>query len=693
MSVRVTDRLTEARRRRFVGRVYERGIFRDALATRELPFQVLYVYGPGGIGKTTLLGEFTALTQEMQIPVVRLDAREIDPSPPSFQSALELALGTRPQSLFEHLAASPSRRVLILDTFEALEPLDAWLRDVFVPQLPAPVLVVLASRNPPAPGWRADAGWQTFFRPFPLRNLAPEESRAYLAQRNIPSEEHTAILDFTHGHPLALSLVADAFAQRPNIHFRPEAAPDVIQALLEQLVQKVPSPAHRAALEACALVRVTTEALLAEMLSTQDAHELFEWLRGLSFIESSREGIFPHDLARETLAADLRWRNPDWHKQLHQRARGYYTARIERLGGIEQHRVLFDFVFLHRHNPVIRSMLEWQVGAPIVPDAMRDADRAALCAMVEKHEGAASAEIAQQWLARQPEAVTVYRDEEGKPVGFIAMVVLSRAAPDEIAADPAARLACQYLVRNAPLRSGEIATHYRFWMADESYQDVSAVQTMILLNTVRYQLTTPGLAYHFLPCANPDFWAGAFGYANLKRLAELDYEIGGKRYGVYAHDWRAEPPFAWLALLAEREIAAEPSAVAPTQTEPLIALSEPDFANAVRDAFHDFTDPTALLGNPLVQSRLIMQQSHPTASRAERAAILQTLLKQTAESLQTTPREAKLYRALYHTFFQPTRTQEEAAEILDVPFSTYRRHLKSGVERVTQTLWHQEVGR
>jgi hypothetical protein len=90
-------------------------------------------------------------------------------------------------------------------------------------------------------------------------------------------------------------------------------------------------------LEACALVRVTTEALLAEMLAMRapsasaghGAHELFEWLRGLSFIEASQEGLFPHVMVRQALTADLRWRNPDWYAELHRRARTYYASRLK----------------------------------------------------------------------------------------------------------------------------------------------------------------------------------------------------------------------------------------------------------------------------------------------------------------------------------------------------------------------------
>ncbi|MBK6430412.1 hypothetical protein [Candidatus Amarolinea dominans] len=40
--------------------------------------------------------------------------------------------------------------------------------------------------------------------------------------------------------------MAETFAQRPAVIFQPEAAPDIIKTLLEQFVQKVPGPAHRA---------------------------------------------------------------------------------------------------------------------------------------------------------------------------------------------------------------------------------------------------------------------------------------------------------------------------------------------------------------------------------------------------------------------------------------------------------------
>ncbi|MEP0874131.1 ATP-binding protein, partial [Trichocoleus desertorum AS-A10] len=125
--------------------------------------------------------------------------------------------------------------------------------------------------------------------------------------------------------------------------------------------------------------------------------------------------------------------------------------------------------------------------------------------------------------------------------------------------------------------------------------------------------------------------------------------------------------------------------------EPLLVLSQPAFAIAVRDLLRHFTHPDRLYHNPLLQSRLVMERSPTNANKAKRVAALQHLVQEAAASLQASHREAKLYRALYHTYLQPTPTQEQVAELLDVPFSTFRRHLKNGMARLTEILWHQEI--
>lgn len=715
MPARLADRLSAARRHRFVGREGERQLFESALKSSEPPFLVLYIFGPGGVGKTTLLREFANLAESTGIHAIYLDARSIEPSPLSFLGTLGMAMALEPgESPTNALAKRKQKTALLIDTFEVLSPLENWLRDEFLPDLPENTIVVLGGREPPSAAWHADPGWQTLLRTISLRNLSPEEGRAFLTRRSIPEPQHRAVLDFTHGHPLALSLVADAFDQRSDKSttlkgesFKPEAAPDIVRVLLEQFVQKVPGPSHRAALEASALIRVTTESILAAMLTlpdptapataaepgAQSVHDLFDWLRSLSFIEARPDGLFPHDLAREALIADVRWRNPDWYTELHRRARGYYVKQLQHTSGIAQQRALFDYIFLHRDNPVVRPFFEWQTSGTLTVEPLKEADVPMLAGMVAQYEGEDSADLAAFWMKQQPQGTLVMRDAEGIPNAFLSMVRLDLPTPHDLAFDPGTRSASSFLQKNAPLRPGEAATVFRFWMGRDTYQQVSPAQSVIFVNVVRHYLSTPGLAYTFFPTADPDFWRDVLTYADLHRLTDADFSVGGRRYGVYGHDWRVVPPLQWLTLLAERETAQSPAAVAPPPTAmPLIVLSRDEFAGAVHDALRDFSRAYRLRENPLLRSRMVVERAGANAGTEERMAALQALLKEVVEMPQVSPREAKLYRAVHYTYLKPAMTQEQAAEALDVPFSTYRRHLKAGMIRVEELLWQKEIG-
>ncbi len=690
MAIQLQDRMRDWERQLFVGREPEVSAFR-ALLDSDSPVRILKVYGPGGIGKTMLLSEFQAICQELGIKSIYIDCRHVEPSPSLFSSALATQLPADDVEIFEYLAMVEEQIVLFFDTWETLRPLDYWVREEFIPQLSDQVIVVTAGRDPPMLEWRTKPGFHLLVQLMPLRNLSRSESRVFLSRRQVPEQQVEPVLKFTHGHPLALALVGDVCAQRTDSTFLPEYAMDAVKVLLEQLIQDIPDPSHRAALEAAAIVRSLTEALLSDLMQDNEAGKLFDWLCGLSCMEFDPDGIRPHDLVREALITDLRWRNPDRYAVLHERAREAYYRQFYDSSGIAQQRVLLDLIYLHRDNPVVQPFFDWQTTGSSTPDLLRPEDLPDLLEMVQRHEGRCSASLAAHWIERQPENVVVFRGEDRRPEGFIISLALEQLDPAHLEVDPAVDTAVRYLENHISLRPGEVVTFFRFWMGRETYQDVSPIQSLVFLHVARHYLLTPGLAYSLFPCADPDFWAPFFEYGDLDRVEPAAFTIAGRDFGVYGHDWRVRPPLAWLALLADREMNAD--ITAPTATSPtVIVLSRPDFADAVRDALRNLKRPDRLQENPLLRSRLVVDRSGPDADFGTRVAGLESAFQEIAQQLTTTPRMARGYRPLYHTYFVPAPTQEKAAELLDLPFSTYRRHLRDGIDSLTNLLWQHEIG-
>lgn len=673
----VADRLRRSRERRFVGRHTELELFRSALAGDEPPFTVLFIHGPGGVGKTALLKRLAGIATDVGWAVSEVDLRTVGASPP----ALRRALGD---------AGGNGRRVLLLDTYEAASGLDGWLRETFIPSLPAGTLLVIAGRNPPTRGWRSDPGWGELLRTVALRNLPPDDARAFLREAGVPAELAERVAALTHGHPLALSLLVDIVGQRPDAADLELAdAPDVFHLLQRTFVEDVPSDRHRAALQACAHARFTTEDLLRSALETDDAGELFAWLASLSFIERGRSGLFPHDLVRDVLEADLRWRDPDAFATLRRRVRAHTIARL-RGGDADGHDAAADLVFLHRSNPFTAAQWDWATFGDAYGDALRPDDREPLLAMTRRHEGEESARIVAHWIDRQPEAFVVVRERDERPRGFMVRLALDRATDEDLATDPGALAMWRWAQEAAPPRPGERVHAARTLIDRDVYQAPSPTLNVVTVVDTREWVAGARLSWELIGAwADERAAAPLMSYIDFHRVPAADYEVGGRRYAVFAHDWRRCDADAWLELIGARELAAgfDPTAAA-AERAPEIALSHADFVAAVQAALASLHRDEALAVSPLLRSRVARDAAAPAEPGPD---TLRELIERAVATLRVDPRDARYERAVVRTYVRPAGTQELAAEALGVPFSTYRRHLRRGVERVADWLWRCEL--
>jgi hypothetical protein len=167
----------------------------------------------------------------------------------------------------------------------------------------------------------------------------------------------------------------------------------------------------------------------------------------------------------------------------------------------------------------------------------------------------------------------------------------------------------------------------------------------------------------------------------MPRRPELDTEIDGRRYAVFGHDWRAAPPDVFMEVMEARELG-EPL---PTTRETVSGLTEDEFRAAVKRALRDLARPdrlaeNALIGRPFLQTR-----------GGDGAAALAAAITEAIQGLREHPRDERLHRVLVRTFVTPAPSQEAAAELLDLPFSTYRRYLAAGIERIGSMLWRLDT--
>jgi nitrogen regulatory protein PII-like uncharacterized protein len=269
-------------------------------------------------------------------------------------------------------------------------------------------------------------------------------------------------------------------------------------------------------------------------------------------------------------------------------------------------------------------------------------------------------------------------------------VNLTLLEKEEQTPDPAIESIRNYTVKQLGIRKGEMVTVFRFWMAGDTYQQVSRLQSSIFLTLTQFYFT-PHLAVHFLCCAQPDFWKVLLTYADLHHVTELDFVTDKKHFGFYMHDWRKTPPAAWLELLGQREVGEKVEASMDQPKLQLMILSEDEFASSVYEALKEYQSEKKLATNPLIRSKLVLDSAEGNEDVSILTAALKDCIAEACDSIKENPKEEKFFRVIFRTFINPVGSQEAAADYLNLPFSTYRRYLRKAVNSITEYLWAKEL--
>jgi hypothetical protein len=675
VSTHLGDLLDDARRHGFVGRRRELASLDDALARRSAR-RVLFVYGQGGIGKTTLLLELRARARAAERTVVQVDGRDVDPSPDGMRTAVRHALDRhRPDGPIAKLLTGV---VLLVDGYETLAQIDAWFRDELIPGLDADTVVVLAGRDPPSPPWRTDAGWRRLVVVHRLDPFEPAESEELLALAGVAPERRQHLLALGHGHPLTMALLADVAASG-KVPDTLADAPDLLSALLESFLRDVPSEAHLAGLAACAIAWWTTEELLAQLVGP-DAPAVWQWLARRPFIVSGPRGLSAHDLARDVLDAEFERRTPRRHRTYRRIIYAYTLAALRAAVGLDRQLHAQQFFYLLRSSPLTSAISALRSRGSTTVVAGRADEHDEVCSIIERFEGPASARLARSWLSELPAPLSVVRSGDG--VAGFAYHVLCPTGSTLEDRDPVVRAVRDYVAREGPTRAGEHVDIVRFHAgAREHQRDLYAVLAGPVSSIIEW-LTRP-LAWSFVVVVDTEFWAPFFDYNAFTPLVETN--VDGLRHVVYGIDWRRVPLDTWLNLMRKRGYSGE-TGPPPAATIRPTPLDRTRFGAAVKTALPALHRTGQLAANPLMGTALADGPDGPSTDR------LRSTIEDAVGCLGNEPKGDQMRAVLNRTYLRPAPTQEAAAEVLGLPLSTYRRYLAKAIERLIDLLWTVEIG-
>ena len=428
----MADRLLWAASTQFVGRGREQAQLAGLVEPGVGP-AVVFVSGPGGIGKSALV---TATVAGLDHPAATLDGRTIEPTPTGFLSALADSVGSRPISSTSGAGAVLEDRglaVLVVDSFERLNLLDAWLRNDFLPALPAQSTAVLVGRRPTNVAWRAAPGWRPLLAEVVVGELTDEDAATLVARHGLTADAAARVRHFGRGHPLALEMAAEAVARHADLDLSDGPRGEVIEALFEILIDDL-DPAERRTVETAAILRRVTRPLLEAVLDRngQDVNDAWRTLRELPFTSVTRGGLELNPLARNVIAGGLEISEPAYVADVRRRAA---VAALRDAGGGRSWDGTADLLYLVQ-NPIIRdSYVPPGDQQHPVERAVSD-DREAIVSIVRQHDGPAGAAAIGQWWTAHQDSFMVCRGGSGEVAAFSVVVRLSEIDTRLAAVDP-----------------------------------------------------------------------------------------------------------------------------------------------------------------------------------------------------------------------------------------------------------------
>lgn len=426
------------RSRLFVGRGSELGLAQDWMRDAQAPTEVLFLSGMGGIGKSALLLQFMNIARQEDAAAIWLDGRAITDSSAGFMEALHDYFSSHPQApydlsnIYQQLAnlIATKKTVLCIDHYDSIQRVESWLREVFLPNLPATgLLVILAARRDLSAVWVNDLAWGSRTRSIRLGTLTREEIINYLRHKGWQNtNDLERLYSHTRGLPLAMTLYAEQMRHSP-LESGQSDWPIPIRIRAAMLGEEAAAEFNDLIEVLCIVPHATIE-WLGKVLGTPLTIQELARINRLSYIRPIAGGIALYDAARTFLADDFRTREPERYQTLRRRIIDELALELGLASSQDKGRIVSlmlsasQDIYQIDSIPLVSPKLDALYMEPFQPtdlpclhQIMKEEDKYSISPEIDH----AIVDVLASYF---PDNIRVYRGPEGMPLAFTAGLVL-----------------------------------------------------------------------------------------------------------------------------------------------------------------------------------------------------------------------------------------------------------------------------
>jgi len=275
-------------------------------------------------------------------------------------------------------------------------------------------------------------------------------------------------------------------------------------------------------------------------------------------------------------------------------------------------------------------------------------------------------------LRNGDELLALVRHRVAAPTGPVGPIDRAVYLADKLSSAPLGEVITEHVRQSGAPREAE-------QVAVTVIEHLAALPTA--MGTAAFEAHHSGtLGWDFVVVPHGAVEPGLIALFDLHHVASLE----AQGLELFAHDWRRLSPSGWLRKIADQPWDAP--IPAPTGVERRVLTDESEFTSAVRSALRDLKSERRLAANPLVDSRMV-QEALADLTPEQR---LRELIDNAAETLRTT--DAALFRIVDRVYLRPSASQQNVAESMGLPFTTFRRWRNRAVGLIAAQLWQRELG-